>query len=393
MIRQAQIKFIAIIMSVLLMVFSLIFAVSYFLLNLNKQKNIDYTLMHIEANYLSTNTIFAQNAFSVEIAKSANPQQSKEFRTTSNLTNLTDKQIDDVTTAIMNINSDENGNFGTFYYRIYETDKRYIVSVLNAEDVIYDFNATMTYILLTLIVLYLILFIPAMYLARKTFEPIKESFDNQKEFTSNASHELKTPLAIITANTEVLKHENGNNQWINNISEQTDRLALLVKDMLSLSKMDEKSLVLEKNNFDLSEQIETVALGFDALAFEKEKTFSINIQKNIFYYGNVESVKNLVNILLDNAIKHASPLGNINLALKKENLKIVLTIQNTGSNVREEDSNKIFERFYRGDASRSRDSGGSGLGLAIAKNIAIKNKWKISAQSIYEKSMTIKVIF
>ena len=116
--------------------------------------------------------------------------------------------------------------------------------------------------------------------------------------------------------------------------------------MLSLSKMDEKSLVLEKSTFNLSEQVETIALGFDALAFEKEKTFNIDIQKNLYYNGNAESVKNILNILLDNAIKHASNLGSIDLTLKKEGTRLVLSIQNSGSQIPEEDSNKIFEMFY-----------------------------------------------
>ena len=129
------------------------------------------------------------------------------------------------------------------------------------------------------------------------------------------------------------------------------------------------------------------------MAFENGKTLNIDIEPDILYKGDLLSVKKIVSILLDNAVKHADPCGEILVTLKKENGKTVLTVFNSGSFVPTEDSNKVFERFYRGDSSRSRESGGSGLGLSIAKSIADINKWKINAVSIPEVSMTVTVVF
>ena len=203
---------------------------------------------------------------------------------------------------------------------------------------------------------------------------------------------MKTPLTIISANADVIKSTD-NNQWVQSIKTQTERLNDLVGDMLTLAKLDEDKPMLALVEFNLSEEIINSSLAFDALAFEKGQTINLDVEPNISYKGDIQSVKKIVNILLDNAVKHAVSRGEISLSLKKENGKIVFTVFNTGSNIPAQDSNRVFERFFRGDASRSRESGGSGLGLSIAKSIADVNKWKISAQSRYGESMTIKVIF
>ena len=119
----------------------------------------------------------------------------------------------------------------------------------------------------------------------------------------------------------------------------------------------------------------------------------IDVQPDIIYNGNKDSVNQIVNILLDNAIKHASDKGEIFVYLHKEKGKIELSVSNTGSSIPSNQANKVFERFYRGDSSRTRETGGSGLGLSIAKGVADANKWKIFAQSIMNESMTITVIF
>ena len=166
----------------------------------------------------------------------------------------------------------------------------------------------------------------------------------------------------------------------------------LVLDLLTLAKIDEQKDKLSHENFNLSQEVLSTALPFDSLAFEKGKTLNTEVEPDIEIKGDKQSVKNLLTILLDNAIKHSSANAIIDVTLKKEG-KTILSVTNTGSNVPDEDSDKIFERFYRGDSSRSRSSGGSGLGLAIAKTIATTNNWKISAHSQCNKSMKITVIF
>ena len=202
---------------------------------------------------------------------------------------------------------------------------------------------------------------------------------------------LKTPLSIISATTDVLEQET-NSQWISNIKSQTVRMNSLVEDMLSLAKFDEGTTKLKVEKFNLSNEVFNATLPFEVLAFEKRKKLIINVQPNIAYNGDKACVNQIVNILLDNAIKHANVDGEIVLELKKEkNKNVYLTVFNTGSDVPDQQSNKVFERFYRADSSRSRETGGSGLGLSIAKSVADMNKWKISAISKQNESMTIIV--
>ena len=170
-------------------------------------------------------------------------------------------------------------------------------------------------------------------------------------------------------------------------------MSALVGDMLTLAKMDEREKEILPLQFNLSDEIINCTLPFDAVAFEKGKSIDVDVEPDIIYKGDVNSVKNIVNIIIDNAVKHASVNGKILVKLKKENGKAIFTVFNAGSKVPDKDSNKVFERFYRPDDSRSRDSGGSGLGLAIAKGIADSNKWKITAKSVFNKSMTITIVF
>lgn len=225
-----------------------------------------------------------------------------------------------------------------------------------------------------------------MGLSFKIFQPIKESLYKQRKFISDASHELKTPIAVISANADVLK-TNEENRYLDSIKSQTKRLNLLVTDMLTLARMDESHKTLVKETFCLSDVVTEAVLPFDAVSFENGKVLLSEIEKNVEYYGNRESVKKMIDILLDNAVKYATKGGTIKVTL----VKTTLIVTNSGSDVKDADSNKIFERFYRGESSRSRETGGSGLGLAIAKSIATQNGWNITAKSRYGESMTITV--
>lgn len=235
---------------------------------------------------------------------------------------------------------------------------------------------------------YCFVFLLVSILSFKVFEPLEKMIENQKRFTSDASHELKTPLTIISANAEVLS-ENDNNQWIENIKVQTKRLQDLVGKMLSLAQFDENKPVLKNETFNLSALCYETILPFDAVAFESEKSLNVSIDNDVIINGNKASVKQIMSILTDNAIKYAIKNTAIDITLKKENNLIKFSVKNAGSSIKEEDSDKVFERFFRGANSRNRESGGSGLGLSIAKEIADANKWKINAESHYGISMEI----
>ncbi len=290
-----------------------------------------------------------------------------------------------------NIAAGKIGNVDDYYFRFYRVgDKKVFVAADMTSDMeIYRQNVLK--IFFSLLFIFFMLFFVVYLLSFKIFEPIKETLDKQKRFISDASHELKTPLTIISANADVLK-QNGDNQWLDNIKSQTKRLDALVADMLELAKLDEKKPAVCVETCDISELITEAALPFDAVAFEKNKTLTLNIQPNVTAVADKNSVKKIANIIIDNAVKYSYTGGEIKVSVYKENNKAVFSVFNTGSNIPDELSNKIFERFYRGENSRSRELGGSGLGLAIAKSIADNNKWKITADSKLNESMTITVI-
>lgn len=238
---------------------------------------------------------------------------------------------------------------------------------------------------------YVLLFILVWSVSYKIFEPIRIMINNQKRFISDASHELKTPVTVISANADVLIKNEGDNQWINNIKSQTKRLNLLIADLLTLAKLDEKKTFGNSENFNLSQEVLDSTLPFEALAYEKGKSLSVNISDGIKCYGDRAGIKKVVNILVDNAIKYSTDGGSVDVSLSAENNKAVLSVYNNGSNVDEKDEDKVFDRFFRSDDSRSRDYGGSGLGLSIAKSICDANGWKIGAKTVKDSFMKITV--
>lgn len=391
MIKKAQIKFVCIIMSILLLVFAVIFGATYYLMRNFTERGIDYNLNEVREHYENySGEVADDNAF-VALISLSQEQTLVERVSISENTLLSKKSIDVVISKALS-GSYKFGSVDNFCYKIVSKANHILII---ATDVSLDYENFKVNVFDTLVILsliYLVLFIIIVFLSFTVFRPIRESFIKQKQFISNASHELKTPLTIISANADVLKH-NQNNTWVDNISSQTERMEFLIQDLLTLAKMDEGKIPLSSVLFNISEVVVNDALAFDAVAFEKGKTLNLYVQPDIQYKGDVGSVKNVVNILLDNAVKHAKKGGEINVYLKKENGKISLTVYNTGSNVPESEQNKVFERFYRADNSRSRESGGSGLGLSIAKSIADNNKWKISAKSKLNDFMSITVIF
>lgn len=228
-------------------------------------------------------------------------------------------------------------------------------------------------------ILELLIIIGSKYLTTWLIKPVKESFDKQKQFIADASHELKTPLSVIVASSEAIDIDEKNSKWLKNIEYETNRMNLLISKLLSLAKSEQRKKVRLVNN-NLSKIVELSLLTFEGRAYEKEIKFNYDIEDNIFMLMDEDSIKELVEILLDNAIKHSKKKGTINLSLKKGG-QIILLVENEGEAIPKEEE-KIFERFYRVDKARSRKDNRYGLGLAIAKNIVLLHKGKIKASSM-----------
>lgn len=242
----------------------------------------------------------------------------------------------------------------------------------------------------TLSVIFVLIF--TYYLSKWAIMPVKNAFENQQRFISDASHELKTPLTVISANADVLESETGNNKWLDNIKSQAAVMSSLVHDLLDLAKLDETADDMIKTQFDLSSIVLNKALEFECTAFEADKVFEQEIMPDILYYGNEESIKHLVSILIDNAIKHSNKNGLIRVTLTTDGNKKIFRVFNTGNSIKNNEMDKIFNRFYRSDESRNRATGGYGLGLSIAKSITEAHSGTISVDGEEDKWISFTVV-
>jgi len=278
-----------------------------------------------------------------------------------------------------NLTNDTISNINNIYFMFHSTNEGLVLSAVDRSLEISMMNNTLLLIFTLIVIALLFLSLLVWWLSFYIVKPAEEAFKNQKQFISDASHELKTPLSIISANTTLLKSElKKPSKWLEGIETQNKRITDLVTEMLQLSKLDEGIQDFSNSKFNLSEVLNNCALSFDALTYEAKKTLETEIPENIYCVSDQKSIKKIVSILLDNAIKHSNTKGKIKLTLETQNNKNVITVFNTGCSMKESEKDKIFERFYRGDSSRNRNTGGFGLGLAITKSVADNHKWKIS---------------
>lgn len=221
----------------------------------------------------------------------------------------------------------------------------------------------------------LLFFLLSIHLARRIVEPLEESYTRQRQFISDAGHELKTPVAVITANTEILEKEVGENPWIANIRYETERMAGLVSQLLELARTE--NVQAETEVLDYSHIVTGEVLPFESVAFENGIALDYDVAEDLHVNGNAAQLKQLTGILLDNAIRHCSVAGNVHLSLNRSRNQAVLAVSNTGEEIPAGQRERIFERFYRADEARTDETNHYGLGLAIAKAIVTAHKGRI----------------
>ena len=273
------------------------------------------------------------------------------------------------------ISGDDIGSKSNLIY--YKTDKGGYTLVTFMDNTLLYENAW-TLFRYTLIfggVALVAFFFLSVFLARKIVNPLEESYHKQKQFISDAGHELKTPVSVVNANAEILSREIGDNQWLQNIQYENERMGILVGQLLQLARTENVTPQMEYIEF--SRLVAGEALPFESVAFEKGLSLSTKITPDIAVEGESSKLKQLVSILLDNAIRHSEDKGVIYLSLTKEHGFAKLSVINKGEEIPAEQREQIFERFYRGDDARNGDDKHYGLGLAIAKAIAISHKGKI----------------
>lgn len=219
------------------------------------------------------------------------------------------------------------------------------------------------------------LYFLAVYLAKRIVKPLEESYKKQKQFISDAGHELKTPVSVVSANAELLSREIGENQWLANIQYENERMGLLVGQLLELARTE--NVAPQTERLDFSRLVGGEALPFESVVFEKGLVLNCNIANGLFVDGNSVQLKQLVSILLDNAIRHGTNGKEVSLFLKEERNSAKLSVINDGKEIPPEQKKQLFERFYRADAARNGEDKHYGLGLAIAKAIVIAHNGKI----------------
>ncbi len=223
-----------------------------------------------------------------------------------------------------------------------------------------------------------LLFCMVLFLAKWLTKPIEESFHKQKIFVSDVSHELKTPLAVITANADTLESEIGESKWLGYIKNEAYKMSGLVNNMLTLTRMETTENKLSFQRFDLTETVRGAVMPFESIAYEKQVDLSVSLQESVFLSGNQEQLGRVAAILTDNAVKYTEPGGKISVLLQQNRGKTILQVSNTGPEIPYADRKKIFDRFYRVDKARSRENGSYGLGLSIAKTIVSAHHGTIS---------------
>ena len=284
-----------------------------------------------------------------------------------------------------------SGFIGSYRFLKVETNVGNLILFLNCQRELDSYESFVKNSVLISIGVILSVLVLIILISKKVIAPIQETYLKQKQFITGASHELKTPLAIISSNADVLEMMNGDSKWTTNIHNQVDRLTSLVNSLVVFSRMEEKDTV-ERTSFDLTETLKSRIEDFDELANFQKKYIATDIDENLNYYGEKDSIIQLMDILLENAIKYAPEDSDILVKLNKNRKYATLKVSNK-ANVEKGDLSKVFDRFYRLDESRNSAIKGYGIGLSMAQLIAEKHKETIQAYAPEDGIFKIEVRF
>lgn len=318
-----------------------------------------------------------------------------------NYLDLTDSFVNDLVTDILSKKKTESlfKYDGRYYsFKMIEFNDGYKLCVIDSSKNISILYSFIYGFLIVYIVSSILIILFSIYFSKSAVDPIEESFDKQKRFVMDASHELRTPLTVINTSVDLVlsnpnKTVSSQERWLNYIKEETLRLSKLVSSLLMLAENEDNAENILFTKVDLSTLLNNVILSMEALIFDINIKLNTTIEDNIFVYGNSDLIKQLVIILIDNAIKYNIKDGYINIKLYRKSKEIVLIIDNSCDYIDNDVTNKLFDRFYRQDESRNNEQKGYGIGLAIAKTITNSHNATIDASTSNNNDLSIIVKF
>ena len=296
---------------------------------------------------------------------------------TSNSQKYDEETVEQICREIIEFNKD----FGHYKSNVYivKTHSEYTLAVFMDNAIASDnIKTLLRYTAIFGCTGIVVVLIISVFLSGIIMRPIEESYKKQKQFISDAGHELKTPVAVIAANADLLLKDIGENVWLSNICYENEKMSSLIKQLLELSRTE--NAIASFEDIDLSRLAMGEALPFEIIAFETGLEFEYDIDENIHLSGSPVQLKQLIAILLDNAVEHSDTNGKISLTLKANGKNAVISVKNPGAEIPPKEREKIFERFYRGDASHTDKGNHYGLGLAIAKAVVQSHKGKINVK-------------
>lgn len=273
---------------------------------------------------------------------------------------------------------DERGWISNYRYKVLDTEYGKSLVFINGEVNKAITNRVLYSVFFVLAGSFLVILLLIIFISKRAVKPAAESYEKQKQFVTDANHELKTPLTLILSNVDIVETEIGKNEWLDDIRSEGERMGLLINQLVTLSRMDEDISNLYIAEFDLSNVAFDTVSEFEGLAAEKKKNFIVSIEPLILYSGDEGLIRKLLSILLDNAIKYCDSEGQIYITVYLKGHYPVITVENTYRNVNNVELGKLFDRFYRADKART-FTGSFGIGLSIAKGIAKNHKGDIVA--------------
>lgn len=286
----------------------------------------------------------------------------------------------------------QRGYYREFRYLVSEGEAETVVLFLNVLHPLQSIRLLLVVSSVTGILSFCVVLVLVLIFSKRAIRPYARNIARQKQFITNASHELKTPITSIATSIDILAMENEENEWINNIQKQITRMTRLVSDLVALSRLDEDMPFPEREKFSLSEAAWEIAEPFAALASAKGKRYIQEIAEDVSLYGNRDAVQKMISILLDNAVKYSDGHGEIRLRVSKKKSRAVIEVENTCHLENTGDLNRIFERFYRLEESHATATGGTGIGLSMAQAIVEAHGGRIEAVSPDGESLRIVAI-